>query len=472
MKYSIPLFLIAALSLRAAAIGPATSQQRDVIQGYLDKAKDIQERTDGINDKKKLLDAAEKAIDRKEATVVKLKSEIAELEKQCDVARTVAIHLTIKAFDLAPVDSSGRLILPKGKVVMNGAFKSREILWIPVSGKNEARLALNERGKVVTVPPAGDAPIAFTATDGVTRLFDGSYTSPGLLAATLLHERTHFEQFTSAGTGDKLTYNQRELKALEAERDARYKLGLNSEELQRQEDFLIGDPSRNIRGALDKWRELVRDEARAKPFAWPWGGGRGAPEAFPSAPGTYKDLKDRSDSIEAELLSAENEMLAKIAQQKREAELSQQAIARPYNGGLPEGVVPAAPYKPGGDHAAAMPVPIDLTIERVMKKIGRSACSVPVAPFDSDLAGIMWSSFRKDFDYQSQETGMSACELRVYRRLVNFGRTWSQGAKITPDEIRAEGNVSSPSTGGGGGRGGVIPPKQDHNDVWRKFPTR
>lgn len=364
-------------------------------------------------------------------------------------------------------------------------FRSLTVQAITMANAEYASAPLKTAGNIVSGPPIPQSdddvpgyignhitinpkyskllPInTWGATDaaGNVLIGDGAFASPGRLAFTLYHEGQHFENLLTPGLD--LRNNPREEVLLRTRQRPLLKstFGLTDEEIVR---FDIQLQSDRIRAR--KWDAALAQ--RLNPYK------KSQQMAFP---GGYKPLwledgvSQEVENILARTKELREQERAESERRRREAELSQPAMPAPYNGGMPDQSASPTPYMPGSDQIAASPISLDFSIEGRMKKIGRSACSVPVASFDSDLTSIQWGAFSKDLDYQSLEMGLSDCELRVYRRLVNFGRNWTQGAAITADDIRAEANGSFSSPGGGGGRGGVIPPKQDHDEVRRHLP--
>jgi hypothetical protein len=192
-------------------------------------------------------------------------------------------------------------------------------------------------------------------------------------------------------------------------------------------------------------------------------------------PGDTKEIdqrfEDLTDIVALELRQAKEEIARQRELQERKRIEAIIVPPTPYNGGLPEGFVQAVPIQPGAGPQTAQPVRPDVynsPILAVIKKIGQDACSSPPKPIEKNLAWLPWNAFDKSLDSQSQEGSMSACELRVYRLLVNFGRNWTRGSAMTAATVTAEASSGSYSPGGGS-RDGVIPPKQDHDEVRRRL---
>ncbi|HXS99867.1 MAG TPA: hypothetical protein VN915_04285 [Elusimicrobiota bacterium] len=206
-----------------------------------------------------------------EADKVAKLSEISELKKKRNVSRDRAIHLTLRAYDLLPIQD-GILSYPEGKVVISGPWKGKDAYWIPVAGDNDGRWSMDVKGRPIRLPPQVDpsglaVPQAYTFPDGVTTVLPIDFKTPGLLALSLLHEQTHFHQYTTAGAGDKTTQAEREVEAYEAESTAMDQIGLTPAERTYEQDYLYGE-----KGELKKWRG-IRDEERRTGIvrAQPWG---------------------------------------------------------------------------------------------------------------------------------------------------------------------------------------------------------
>ncbi|MFI5345429.1 MAG: hypothetical protein ACHQ51_03540 [Elusimicrobiota bacterium] len=320
------LFLIVIFigAIPAYALQPATPEQFQTIQGYLDQANELIKGPDGIEKYTADLKDAELAPNHDERTIEGIKNEIAGLTRQRNLAFDKAIHLTLRAYGIVPADADGRLISPNGRIVMRG-FKGKQAAWIPVADDNIPRFALEPSGKAVEVPRRvyedGSEPAAVTRFDGVTFMFPKSFTTPGMLALTLLHERTHFEQFTTPGKGDKTTEAEREVAAYQAELRQMNQIGLSDEEKKVMNNFLFGNPETGQRSILDFWKEQVLDQRSRAGWKSPWGDGRASP-AY-ALPG--KDRSDRQSQFDdldgvvaAEIKTAAEESRA-IAKQRNDS---------------------------------------------------------------------------------------------------------------------------------------------------------
>lgn len=94
----------------------------------------------------------------------------------------------------------------------------RKIEWLPVARDPEERTVYDAEGNSVTFEKPEKTTAGVTYADGTSYLNrDAFLHGPGWLASTLLHERTHFDQFTTEGRGDVLLPSEREAEAFAAE---------------------------------------------------------------------------------------------------------------------------------------------------------------------------------------------------------------------------------------------------------------
>jgi hypothetical protein len=388
MKVLIAAAFCLSLAGSAAALRPPTPAERFEIEMQLIEARAIETGTNGLFKKIAKLEEAERSLDRNTADIAELKLAISDLEKQRDVCRDKAIHLTLRAYDLAPTDSDGRLEMPKGEIVMPH-FKGKSATWIPIAGKNTARDAIDARGNHVTIPPLSQDGrgvfFGITSYDGVTTLLDGSFASPGLLALTLLHERTHFEQFTKTGVGDKLTPGELEVNALETGQHNINAVGLTTTEKATAERILFGDPNTGDAGQLDFWREKAKHERATRRWVTPWGSGQQAPEFLPNPQAHREELQrqfdDLDDAVNAEIKETREATrrlqqpapLPESAQDQADArERLRQAVQQP----------PAPEPLPPNLTAA----PVDrIRLARVLGEFAGKACQAPGSLTQGDL---------------------------------------------------------------------------------------
>jgi hypothetical protein len=86
----------------------------------------------------------------------------------------------------------------------------------------------------------------------------GAFTSPADLALILHHELTHFEQYTTPGQGDTMTYNEREAAAWRETAWAVHHIGLSEDEARRFES--------EATKRMEEYRGRVHDEKWRKMF--------------------------------------------------------------------------------------------------------------------------------------------------------------------------------------------------------------
>lgn len=128
-----------------------------------------------------------------------------EKDKQ-DAAFTKAIHMTIRAYGLEPKYPSGTSVMP--------STKGREISWLPVARDDLPHFIQDVKGSTTLHPQSRRIYYGKTTKDGVTYIDRTAFDrGVGWLAATLLHEQLHFEQFTTRGRGDSLSVAGREEEA-------------------------------------------------------------------------------------------------------------------------------------------------------------------------------------------------------------------------------------------------------------------
>ncbi len=137
-----------------------------------------------------------------------------------------AIHAVIAAYGINPEHITGTL-------VGGGEFKGKEATWAPAFGNIKSRSFKDYRGREVSVPPL-DKASAMTWVDGQIVIGKDFFGSPALLAAGIIHETVHFEQFTTPGQGPCKPYDPTcELEAYKIELSAINALGLTPQEVHK-----------------------------------------------------------------------------------------------------------------------------------------------------------------------------------------------------------------------------------------------
>lgn len=159
-----------------------------------------------------------------------------------NAARTVAIHMTIRAYKLAPEDLKGTSVMPW----TNG----RTIRWMPIAREREAREMQDSKGNRKNVSQPNEELDAAAYYDGVTYIYPSAFSrGPGYLASILRHELTHFEQYTTPGKGDVMSYAEAQAEAYKVQ--AGYNLN-------------FFDPSKRQELRLMQDIERLRDDEQAK----------------------------------------------------------------------------------------------------------------------------------------------------------------------------------------------------------------
>jgi hypothetical protein len=139
-----------------------------------------------------------------------------QLEREKDKQRaayTRAIHMTLDAYDLHPRIRTGTSVMPQ--------TRGRVIEWLPIAHDRAAREVRAADGSTTRVPQPRMDLAGAAYPDGVVFIDPSTFNHPagvGYLASTLLHERTHFEQYITAGRGDVMTVAKAQREAYDAER--------------------------------------------------------------------------------------------------------------------------------------------------------------------------------------------------------------------------------------------------------------
>jgi hypothetical protein len=153
-----------------------------------------------------------------------------KLEDERDLHFNRAIRKTLVAYGIVPVASDGRPDMPTGETVFPGA-EGRKATWVAISRKNQPLRVILSNGKTKRISMIPENKIAATTATGVT-LFAPERVS-GLtadaLALVLIHEKRHFEAFTTKGEGDVKTQGEREQLAVRAEQDVLDHIGLTND---------------------------------------------------------------------------------------------------------------------------------------------------------------------------------------------------------------------------------------------------
>lgn len=440
--------------------------------------------------------------------------------RERDLVRDKAIHRALTAFGIVPVDgNSGMPKMPSGTSVATD-YNGQIAHWRVVAQDDTNRINLDALGNPIRVGPINipDAR-AYTDGSGITIMYAKSFASPEYLALILSHEKEHFEQYTTKGRADKLSVNEREVEAwLKTEREAPI-LGLNVNDptinatntraafekavasdkwkqkwsggLWKPKGIAQATPRTpsevaDVGRRFDDLSEVVAQEIK---FARE----EAASQRRAQDEIAHRDHDARLKTTIADLALRSCANPGSVTQ----AELD--VLPRPYNenfhyGNLPSGLegadgtgyctepftymamgagrrldaeevkrlstpivaVQPVPVPRAPAPIQSVPIRTNSTTILAIRYVSQQACATPPQPFDRELAWIPWSEFRHVTDAQAQERGLSACALRVYRRLVDFGQSWQPGQTIGPDAVRAA--AAEPWSGFKGGGGGSSSP--------------
>ena len=147
-----------------------------------------------------------------DANIIALEKTLAREKDKQNAARTKAIHMTILAYDLAPVNHRGTSVMPW--------TKDRQIEWLPVAHEIEARQIQNSDGTLKNSSQPKKPVLGVAYPDGVVYLAPAAFEKGvAVLASAILHERIHFEQMTTAGKGNIKSRAEAEAEAYKAEMD-------------------------------------------------------------------------------------------------------------------------------------------------------------------------------------------------------------------------------------------------------------
>lgn len=232
--------------------------------------------------------AAEKSIAVKRESLkqpgadrVALERDIAALNEKRKSAAEQALWLTIRAYDIIPF-ADNIPILDTGKSVLASPERGKDLSWLPIfdeAGPQPDQKWNQKPGdkpgiRVISPRIAGN-----TASDGISRIFPGTFSSPEELASIIIHEKRHFIQNTTPGKSDIKTTAELEVEAYEEELGLMDILGFAGERRQLQEQRLteILDGKKGEKGKKDEigMRKLAEKQRSA---ANRFNGGLPAPE--------------------------------------------------------------------------------------------------------------------------------------------------------------------------------------------------
>ena len=212
MKYELALIFLFCSFQDAYGLKNANTQNHDdivkLIQKANDKDVDITEKTEDRN---------KAARNRNWAAVAQFDNQIFALKEERKATYEQALWLTIKAYDILSFTGDSPA-LPNGTSFLRSPEKGKSITWVPIFEDNGPKLIQNEIGRTFKVPELDPDVVGNTASDGVSRILPGAFTSPAALASVIIHEKIHFEQNTTPRTGLELTPGEREVAAYSEEK--------------------------------------------------------------------------------------------------------------------------------------------------------------------------------------------------------------------------------------------------------------
>ena len=154
-------------------------------------------------------------------------TEATDYRQQQILLYNATIQSVIAAYGIRPEHITGTLVI-------DGELKGQKATWDPVFGEMKSREFKDYNGVERTLQPLNGAS-AMTYVDGQIIIGKDFFTeSPAFLAAGIIHETTHFEQFTTSGQGACQAYDPTcELEAYKVELSAIKTLGLTPHEVLR-----------------------------------------------------------------------------------------------------------------------------------------------------------------------------------------------------------------------------------------------
>lgn len=494
MKRGLFLLIACLLPGGAWAIHPATTTKD--IDDAIRKGNSIQFTIDQIQGDLSDLDGKKFKTMQDLAKIGQLEGAIKGLQKDRDIAFHQAIKKALVAYGLAPDAGSGQPAMPTGTTV-HPKYKGRHAEWIVVYNPDPARSMLDNSGRPDPISgnplECGRGVCGQTGADGVTVIY-GTVRRAGDLAVLLYHEQLHFEQFTTAGQGDKLTRYNREINAWQATYDHVKEFGLpvNEENAWLAQSF-------DKKDAYEKEKSRRSLVEKLEDFIAPTAFGRG------ESPRTNEELaaiRDHARELDAQYQRKAQERADQARRQRsKDATLAFAKIAKmvcddpngvtqdqvsnaadwididkvappydlirtgdllpdlmrddcrwgvlssmveKYNSGYQDGArdvywlrgevlrrMPGRPMEPP-------PVIICFTMAH-LSQLASLVCDNPDAITQDDMAAYLCG-----FPYGRGDAGDLAnkppsCEKDLFMELVDFNRTWAPGTKLRRDWLIKEG---------------------------------
>lgn len=432
------------------------------MQKYLDDAKTIEK-----TDLAQLNEQYKKAVKERASTytLTRIFNEISCAEKERDLARNKAIHITLLAYGITPADASGNPEMLKGIAVTNDASKGLLRHWHAIAADNtKEHWGQGADGVLMNVPPADSRTMALTGSDGITTLFESAFESPAYLALILRHEREHFKQFVTPGKGDKLTDNERDKEAW-----AETLRILNDNELGLA-DKQNAKYKKIAQGSLGYYAGQAAKERRKMSWSLNLWKPKTSPYTLPHIQGDLADINKRAKELDEifaeELVTVRGKTKALKAESlvlKEKRRRSRNPVSRPEDELDLES--PAAVAQPAPPPVAAVrpaqPSPLISAAYAIIgfRTLAIRACESPALLAAADLESLDFSNTYLP-DAEQEGANLSGCARRVFDQLVSMSRKGRPKSELAVDLIRSWTVEPSPMTrdeggsntkGGGGG---------------------
>lgn len=171
----------------------------------------------------------------------------------------------------------------------------------------------------------------------------------------------------------------------------------------------------------------------------------------------YQDLKSEVDRARREQEEGQRRAIEEMLRRVRDAQpapLNPQRPDDPASG--PARIVPERPLR------GAVPIKGPEGSDQIilLQSLALNACSERSFVNEERLAAVDWARVRPLPNLERGLEPLTACEARVYTRLMDFAHGWTPGMTITAGEIIAavpRGPVGAPQGGGGSCRRGDDP---------------